>query len=504
MTAGAKQIQRRYVPRAGSSIAGARRPDDHDCAWKEHAAELKQQLDEVLEAQRRQQEQLEALKRQLFGKKSEKMPPMDREVRRGAKASPEERQRQRKANAELRAKKIETETVHVPVPDDERRCPKCHRTDLKPLGDGKPSSIIEYVPGYFRKRIFRREKLTCPCGEYIVTAPVPDKVFDRTQYGPGFMAHLVVSKCCDSIPLYRLEQQFKRLGVPMSRSTMTHLFHRVGGVLTPLATRILALIAASDIVLADETSKRMQSSKKKAYIWTFIAENLVAYRFSADRSGRTPKAVLGGTKGTLLVDAYTGYNAVTDVDGRERAGCLAHVRRKFFEALDSEPEAQHALDLIREIYVIEHDARKAGIVRTAEHARLRWERTLPLMDKLYLWLVNRRDLDPPKSRMGRAVRYALKNWQALTRFIRDVRIPPDNNASESALRVVALGRKNFLFVGHVEAGENLAALYTVVATCIANDVDPLAYLTDVLTRLDSTPADQIDRLLPQNWAPATS
>jgi len=476
-------------------------PDDHDCAWKEHAVELKKELDEVRQAQRQQQEQLEALKRQLFGKKSEKMPPMDREVRRGKKADPQQRQQTRKANADLRAKKIETEMVDVPVAGPARKCPKCDRTDLKPLGDGKPSSVIEYVPGFFRRRIFRRQKLACPCGEYIVTAPVPDKVFDKTQYGPGFMAHLVVSKCCDSIPLYRLEKQFGRLGFPMSRSTMTHLFHRVGSVLSPIAQRILALVAASDIVLADETTKRMQRSTKKAYIWTFIAENLVAYRFSPDRSGKTPQAVLGGTQGTLLVDAYTGYNAVTNVDGRERAGCLAHVRRKFFDALDGEPEAQHALDLIREIYVIEHDARKAGIVRTAEHARLRWQRSLPVMDKFYMWLTQRRDLDPPKSKMGTAVRYALANWQSLTRFIRDVRIPPDNNRSEAALRVVALGRKNFLFVGHEEAGHHLAALYTVVATCIANDVDPLAYLTDVLTRLDSTRDGHIDELLPQNWAP---
>lgn len=123
------------------------------------------------------------------------------------------------------------------------------------------------------------------------------------------------------------------------------------------------------------------------------------------------------------------------------------------------------------------------------------------MDRLYVWLVEQRGLHPPKGKMGIALRYTMRNWQALTRFIRDVRLPPDNNRSESALRVVALGRKNFLFVGHEEAGHNLAALYTVVATCEANGVEPLAYLTDILLRLDSTPADRIDDLLPQNWAP---
>jgi transposase len=470
-------------------------PDDHDCGWKARALDLSGRLE-------RMEAELAAIKRQLIGPKSEKMPPMDREVRRGKKPDPEKVRHTRRANAELRAKKLVKEEVDVPVPDSERHCPKCGGTSFAPLGDGKPSTITEYVPGYFRTRIFRRQKLACQCGECILTAPVPDKVFDKTQYGPGFMAHLVVAKCCDSLPLYRLEKQFTRLGVPMSRSTMTHLFHRVGDVLGPVARRILTLIAASDIVLADETSKRVQKTTKRAFIWTFIAENLVAYRFSPDRSGETPKQVLGGTQGTLVVDMYTGYNAVTGVDGRERAGCLAHARRKFFDALESAPEAKVALELIRDIYVIEHDVREAGISRTAEHAQLRWEKILPLMDKLYLWLVEQRELHPPKSRMGRAIGYSLRNWQALTRFVRDVRIPPDNNRSESALRVVALGRKNFLFVGHEEAGHHLANLYTVVATCEANGVDPLAYLTDVLTRLDSTPADRIDELLPQNWQPS--
>ncbi len=476
-------------------------PSDHDCAWKEHAAELQKKLDAVLEAQKRQQEELDALKRQAFGKKSEKMPPMDREVRRDQPAPTERRLATRRANAALRATKMQTEVVDVPVPKDPRHCPKCGGDAFAPLGDGKPSSITEYVPGYFRKRIYRREKLACRCGEHIITAPVPDKVFDRSQYGPGFMAHLVVCKCCDSIPFYRLEKQFKRLGIPMSRSTMTSLFHRAGELLTPLAKRILAMVAASPIVLADETSERMQSSEKRGYIWTFIAGNYIAYRFSSDRSGDTPKEVLGGTTGTLVVDMYTGYNAVTGVAGRERAGCLAHARRKFFDALPYAPEFQTALDLVREIYIVEHEVRSKQLAPD-QYATMRWEQSLPWMDKLYVWLAQQRGRHPPKSKPAVAIRYAMRNWQALTRFIRDTRIPPDNNRSEAALRVVALGRKNFLFVGHPKAGNHLAALYTVVATADAHGVDPLAYLTDILMRLDSTPDDQLDSLLPPNWSPS--
>jgi len=473
---------------------------DHECEWKEYALTLQKQLDDVAEKQRLQQEQLEALQKKIFGKSSEKMPPMEREVRRGEPPAPGSSLAKRRANAELRAAKIKTETVDVKVVAADCRCPHCKGDAFATFGDGKTSSVTEYVQGYFRKRIFRRETLACSCGQHIITAPVPDKVFDRTQYGPGFMAHLVVSKCCDSIPLYRMEQQFSRLGIPMARSTMTDLFHRVGELVAPIAARIVALIAASPIVLADETPLPVQDARKSPYLWTFVAGDLIGYRFSMTRSGQTPKAVLGGTTGTLVVDMYTGYNAITGVDGRERAGCLAHARRKFFKALASAQDAQIALDFIREIYVLEREVKVARATGGAEHARVRWEQSLPTMDKLYVWLNQQQPNHPPKSVMGNAISYSLKNWQALTRFITNTGIPPDNNRSERALRVVALGRKNYLFAGHKEAGENLAALYTVVATCVANAVDPLAYLTDVLTRLDTTPNDRVDQLLPQNWA----
>jgi transposase len=142
-----------------------------------------------------------------------------------------------------------------------------------------------------------------------------------------------------------MEQRFGRLGIPMSRSTMTDLFHRAGELVAPLAYRIVQLIAASEIVLADETPMPVQDDRKKPYIWTFVSGTLVAYRFSMTRSGETPKAILGGTTGTLVVDMYTGYNAITGVEGRQRAGCLSHARRKFFKALNSAPEAKVALEL---------------------------------------------------------------------------------------------------------------------------------------------------------------
>jgi transposase len=288
----------------------------------------------------------------------------------------------------------------------------------------------------------------------------------------------------------------------MSRSTITDQFHAAATKLAPLSERLLNLVARSDIVQADETSLLMQRPHKRGFVWTFLADRLIAYRFSPDRSGETPREVLGGTQGTLVVDAYTGYNRVTDVEGRDRASCLAHVRRRIFEALRSAPvEARRGLELILDVYRVEHEAKEEGIVRMAEHLALRQTKGRAAMNAFQSWLVAEKDRHPPKSPLGQAISYALNRGDTLTRFLDDVRIPVDNNAAERALRVVALGRKNFLFVGDPEAGNNLAGLYSLVSTCEANEVDPVAYLADVLLRVDTHPASRIDELLPQNWEP---
>jgi transposase len=281
---------------------------------------------------------------------------------------------------------------------------------------------------------------------------------------------------------------------------MTDLFDAAAEKLKPLYLRLLQRVASSDIVLADETTLAMQKSKKRGYMWTFRTDKLVTYKFSAGRSGKTPREVLGGTKGTLLVDAYTGYNPVLDVDGRKRAACLAHVRRKIFDALETAPEAQQALNLILDVYRVEHRAMEQGIVRTEAHARLRQKESRAAMKRLRAWLDEHTDRYPPKGPMGKAISYALDNWDELQVFLNDVNVPADNNASERALRIVALGRKNFMFVGHEDAGQNLAILYSLMATCEEHGVDPQAYLADVLVRIDEHPNRRIDELLPDSWA----
>lgn len=477
-------------------------PDDHECGWKAWAKELEQRLTATEEKFAETEAKFAALERRLLGPKSEKLPkvpPMEREVAKKRPPDPAAAAATRRKNAELRATRMVTQEVPYKVPDADRVCPKCSGSDLRAVGAGKESFTFDYVPGYFRRRRHIRETLACKCGEHVVTAPGPDHSVEGARYGDGFRAYVVVSKCADSMPLYRLAKQLSRLGIPIARSTLTDLFHQVAKALAPLSDRLLELVAASEIVQADETSLKMQEPNKRGFVWTFLAGKLIAYRFAGDRSGQTPVKVLGASTGTLVVDMYTGYNGVTGTGKRARAACLAHARRRLFEALAYAPEARVALELIRDVYVVEHDAKADGIAGTDAHTRLRQARTAPIMIKLKAFLDEQQPLHQPKGPMGSAVSYALNNWTELTLFLSDARIPPDNNRSESALRIVAVGRRNFLFVGHEEAGANIAGLYSLVSTCEANGVNPLAYLTDVLGRLGSD--KNLDDLLPHRWKP---
>ncbi|MEO8801156.1 MAG: IS66 family transposase, partial [Polyangiaceae bacterium] len=412
--------------------------DDHNCGWKTYAQAQQAQLDKLLA-------RVADLERRAAGHKSERRkasklpPPLP------TKADPAETTIKRKDAAAERDAKLVTEVVPVAVPKDACSCPECGATDLRQIGSGKPSTVYEYVQPHFRKRLYLRQTLACRCG-FIVTAPAPDRVGDKTRYAPSFVAHLVVQKCGDSIPQYRLEKAYRNIGIPIARSTMCDLFHRAARELRPIYDAALALVACAPDVHADETSIRQLGLAKRAYIWDFVTPEITLYRFAPSRSGEVPKAVLGDSKGRLVADAHTGYNAVTKPGGRTRAGCLAHARRKLFEQREH-PEVAVALDIIGDIYVIERDAKAAGITGTDAHLQVRRAKSRPLFALLLRWAHAHRTAFEPRSGMGRALGYILRNFRELGCFLRYPGIPPDNNIAEAGLRRVALGRKNFLFVG---------------------------------------------------------
>jgi len=357
--------------------------EDHECAWRDEAERLAEELARVQQRQQQLEGQLAALQRHIFGQRSEKLPPIAEQLRAERPVDPAATQARRREAREQKAALPEREVLHS-VPVEKRRCPKCGSTELRPLGEGKKTVLYEYVPARFERQVHIQETLACRCGEGVVVADGPPKVVEKGQYGPGFIAHIVTAKCADSIPIYRQAKALRRAGIPVARTTLGDLFHSAADVLQPLADRLLQLVRDSRLVLGDETPLRVQAKGKtrRSYVWTFRTEKLVAYQYSPSRSGETPSKVLGGTSGYLLVDAYSAYNAVTVPEGRTRVGCWAHVRRKFFDALPTAPEAQEMLDLILGLYRVEYEARDAGVLHSDEHLHRRRQLSAPILERI--------------------------------------------------------------------------------------------------------------------------
>lgn len=485
-------------------------PPDHDCAWTQAAqsriADLEAKVAEL-------QHTIELHSKHRFGSKREKMATPDSELKKdGPGVDPA-------ATAALRGKGREAKNrlpikpfLHLVAPDVAACCPHCKAGAMRPLGKGEVTRVVEHIPASFVIHEHTVQKMVCPTCEHIETAKSSLRRFgEQSQYGVSVVADLVASKCLDAIPLYRLSARYGREGLRLHRSTMVDLFHRAATELGPLYAVLLARIASLAVVQADETVLKQQRGEKpgkagNGWMWTFLADDgdhpLIAYRYSTNRSGATPVAVLGGTTGTLVVDAYTGYNHVTTPAGRDRAGCLAHARRYVFDARKTAGVvADRGLALILEAYRVEHEALQRKVVGTMEHLALRQTKGRAAMDAVKAWADGEQGKHLPKGPMGQALGYIGNHWKELTRYLDDVAIPIDNNRSEGALRGIALGRKNFLFVGHEHAGQNAAILYSMMATCVANKVNPEEWMRDVLLRVQTWPSDRVAELLPDRWRP---
>lgn len=466
--------------------------DDHDCGWKayaEHQERRAAQLEDRLTALEK------AFKRKSERREKSKLPPAVAKK----PATSEEKKQTRRAMAELRDTKLETVIEQLPVPPSACACDACGNTELREVGKGKPSTIYEYIPPSFQKVVLMRQTLACKCGR-LITAEAPARVGEKTRYAPSFVAHLCTSKLADSIPQHRLEKEYKRLGIPIARSTMNALLHRAATELKPLHDAACAMVKKGRVVGADETSVRQANLDKKAFMWTFNTPELSVYKYAETRSGKVAVEMLGESEGVIVVDQYTGYNQVTKPGMRVRAGCMAHTRRKIFEST-AHAGFDEALELIGKLYEVEREAKEAGLEGTAEHLAMRTERSRPLFAQLLSWGRKQRGRHEPRSGAGRAVNYLMKNRAALRVFLIDAEVPIDNNASERDMRPVAMGRSNYLFFQHKESGERHATLYTLVKSAEKNGLNPTAYLADVLVRVHTHPQSRIEELLPHRWKP---
>ena len=389
-------------------------------------------------------------------------------------------------------------------------CPDCGG-ELKHLGEDV-SEMLEYVPARFKVIRQVRPKLACACCEPIVEAEAPSRPIERGVAGPGLLAHVLVSKYCDHLPLYRQSEIYAREGVELERSTLAGWVGGTSALLAPLVEALRRHVMSATKLHADDTPVPVlapgNGKTKTGRLWTYVRDDRPAgdatpaavwFAYTPDRKGEHPQAHLSSFTGTLQADGYAGFEQIYEAGRIQEAACWAHVRRKFYDlvAAHKSPVATEALERIGALYAIEKEIRG----RSPEQRReVRNERARPLLESLKQWLEAALGKLSRKSDTALAVRYALGRWEALVRYVDDGGIEIDNNAAERALRTVALGRKNYLFAGSDAGGERAAAIYSLIGTAKLNDIDPEAYLREVLTRIADHPINRIDELLPWKLA----
>lgn len=378
---------------------------------------------------------------------------------------------------------------------------------LKRIGEDV-SEKLDYAPGLFSVERHVRGKWACTACQTITQAPVPAHIIDKGLPTTGLLAHVLVGKFADHLPLYRQEHIFARAGVPISRQTLADWVGACGVQLQPLVDALKAEVFKHDILHADETPVNMlkpdNGKTHRAYIWAYSPgqfERLkaVIYDFTETRAGKHAREFLGDWQGSILVDDFAGYNALF-TQGITELGCMAHARRKFhdlYEANGSEI-AQQALVIIAHLYDIERETRAH---EPDERWRIRQAKAKPIMEKFHAWLTLQRSKATNGTAIARALDYTLRRWDALVRYLDNGQIPIDNNHVENRIRPIAIGRNNWLFAGSLRAGQRAAAAMSLIQSAKLNGHDPYAYLKDVMTRLPTQPYRQINDLLPHNWQP---
>lgn len=391
-------------------------------------------------------------------------------------------------------------------------CPDCGG-QFKPLGEDV-SEMLEYVPASFKVVRHVRPKLACVHCDHIAQADAPPRPIPRGMAGPALLAHMLVGKFCDHLPLYRQSAIYARSGLGLDRARLAEWVGHCHELLSPLVKTIRRYVLGGPKVHADDTPLPVLSPgkgrTKTARLWTYVRDDRPAgsddppavwFAYSEDRKGRHPREHLKSFQGVLQADAYAGFDALYETGDIQEAACWAHVRRKFVDLYraSGSPIAAEAITRIATLYAIEARIRGQS---PEERRAVRQAEARPRLHELRDWLDAQTQRVSRKSGVAEAMGYALNQWSALMRYTTDGWIEIDNNAAERALRSVALGRKNFLFGGSDVGGERAASMYCLIGSAKLNAIDPEAYLRTVLSRIAEHPINRIDELLPWNLYPA--
>jgi transposase len=449
-------------------------------------------------------------------------------------------------------KDLHRERVVYDIAASKKTCPHC-QSFLTQIGE-EISEQIEWVRASLKVLEHVRLKYACKsCSQTVVTAPTPYKPIEKGLAGPNLIAHVLVSKFCDHLPLYRLAQILKRYGISISRGTLCRWVQSTASLLKSLYVLLKQELILEDHLFADETlltvlnvhevfneeqrpdqtstdspeamdkpedvpkakkQKRRTKTSHLGRLWaygrigTHGRKPLVVYDFTLSRSGSHASEFLQGFKGYLQTDAYGGYNRLCQPEneggqGCTPLGCWSHGYRKFEEALIANPNCTLSSEMLAKIgrlYDIEKYA-KAHSLSAEAVKELRQERSKPILEEIYQWLVHHKPTVVPKGHLGRAISYMLNHWKSFTTYVEDGRLDIDNNYSERNIKLAVMGRKNYLFAGSEGGGESIAIIYSFIQTCLLNGVDPEAYLADVIIRIQHHPNSRAHELLPHNWKP---
>ena len=426
--------------------------------------------------------------------------------RAGIASSPEEKaQPKRKALPDHLPRE---DIVHEPAVD----CDHCGKPMHK-LGQDVREQL-EYVPGRFVVHRHVRPKLSCrDCGS-IAQSPMPSLPIERGKPGPALLAHVLVSKYCDHLPLYRQTQIYEREGVAIDRSTMADWVGRCSALLDPLVEAVGRHVFEADAIFTDDTPVPVldpgRGRTKTGRFWAYVRDGrahgsnappAAFYRYAPDRKGERPRDHLKGYAGYLHADGYAGYKALYG-DRIKEVACMAHVRRKLFDIAEStgSPIATEALQKIADLYAIEKNIRGSPPeVRVA----VRQEQAKPLFEALQEWFEAKLTGLPGRSALAEAIRYAIARMKRMGPYLESGICELDNNTAERSVKGMALGRKNYMFVGSDAGGERAAAIYSLIETAKLNGVNPQAWLTDVLARIADHPINKINELLPWKFEPVS-
>ncbi len=544
--------------------------------YQQQAAQLKQQYQQQMDAQRQQyeaklarinQELTDAITKQqrlihrLFGQKSEGLTPKQTHLNQEtaledlalleqvhdnflANLSDDERAKL-PASKPIDTQEKGTQSETPTKPKRQKRLVIPDNLDIHTIIHEPPSTTCEcgcqmtqigqdvqdklgFKPKQFYRERHVYPKYTCrnaQCHrEKLVQAKTEPQIIDKSVATPELLAHILISKYADHLPLYRQSLIYQRSGVYLSDSTLADWVGRCGVQLGFLVNRLRQMILTQPILHADETPVKvlngygMKDAKgklKQGYVWAYVTPKhspikAVVYDFAQGRGSEHPNAFLKGFKGKLICDGYNGYKPLFG-RGVIEVGCMAHARRKFHElhVTGQSLISIEALELFQSLYAVEREIderfeknptpmpRDAQIVR-----QIRQQKAKPIADRLYAWLQQKRLGTTKNADITKAIEYCLKRWQALTRYLDDGNLPIDNNWAENQMRPWALGRKNWLFAGSLESGQRAASIMSLIQSARLNGLDPYAYLADVLSRLPTHPDSQIDELLPHCWKPS--